>query len=146
MVLCSGILSRITYFVFSFNQYIGVVFLKRLLAKYSLVFKQLLEMLRQLLERVKKGIDVEDKVVGIRFLLGLIYGCIAYSIYRFGAVPHYDVSWLVWSLSIFVYILSIYIVYIVVKVKTFFLLFIRGIFTFFLSWIITAFVLFDLIG
>lgn len=99
-----------------------------------------------MLEKVKKSIDVEDKIVGIRLLLGLIYGCIAYSIYRFGAELYHDVSWLIWSLSIFVYILSIYIVYIVVKVKTFFLLFIRGLLTFFLSWIIVAFVLFDLIG
>ncbi|WFO76154.1 hypothetical protein J4526_04795 [Desulfurococcaceae archaeon MEX13E-LK6-19] len=108
--------------------------------------KMMTEQLREIIRDFYSKLDEEDRVVLVRFIIGLIYGFIAYTMYRFNITIIVDNSYTIWFFSFIVYLTSGFIVDRVIREKTLFLLFIRGLLTFFLTWIIVAFILFDLFG
>jgi len=110
------------------------------------VVKVLTEYLHGIIRNFYSKLDEEDRVVLVRFITGLIYGFIAYTMYRLNTIIIIDNSYTIWFFSFIVYLTSGFIVVRVIREKTLFLLFIRGLLTFFLTWIIVALILFDLFG
>lgn len=89
---------------------------------------------------------LDDNIVLVRFLAGVIYGFIAYIIYRVNFYIIADAASTIWLLASFLYVCTIYYVYIKFNVQSLFKLLIRGLLTFYGSWILVFLVLYDLLG
>jgi len=90
--------------------------------------------------------SIEDKVVFTRLLAGIIYGFIAYIMYRLGFILLYDNSTTIWFIAGAVYIATMVYVDKRFGVRTWFLLLLRGLLTYYLSWITVLLILYDLLG
>lgn len=110
------------------------------------MWKTLFSSVKDLFYRFYSRLDEEDKVVFARFIIGVFYGFIAYIMYRYGFILIINNSYTIWFFSFITYLASGLVVGRIVREKTFFLLMVRGLLTFFLTWIIVAFILFDLFG
>jgi hypothetical protein len=95
-----------------------------------------------------KPTRLDDKVVVLRALIGLLFGLIAYFlIYRFNiTIFSLDVSSTIWVLAGIVYVATAFYVQYWVRTRSLFLIFIRGILTFYSIWIIVFIALYDLLG
>jgi hypothetical protein len=90
---------------------------------------------------------LDDKVVVLRALIGLLFGLIAYFLYRFNiTIFSLDISGTIWVLAGIVYVATAFYVQYWVKTRSLFLIFIRGILTFYSIWIIIFLLLYDLFG
>ena len=91
-------------------------------------------------------IVIEDAVVKIRLVLGIIYGFIAYLMYRMGIVLYMDVSTTIWLVAGAIYVASI--VYVERKYATgsVFLNLFRGLISYYATWLIVFLVLYDVFG
>jgi len=93
-----------------------------------------------------KRASIEDRIVIARFIMGLIYGFIAYTVYRLGLTIVYDVTTTIWILAAIVYSISIYYVGKKFNAEGLFLLLLRGLLTFYITWIALVLILYDLLG
>ena len=93
-----------------------------------------------------KKASIEDRIVITRFIMGLIYGFIAYIVYRLGITIVYDVTTTIWILAAIVYSISIYYVGKKFNAEGLFLLLLRGLLTFYITWIALVLILYDLLG
>jgi len=89
---------------------------------------------------------IDDDIVKIRALAGMVYGFIAYVLYRVSLWGNPLLSSIVWILSVIAYIGTV--VYVVKKfgARDWFHGFFRGIVTYFATWLLVLFILYDLIG
>ncbi len=99
-------------------------------------------MLKSLWEKA----GVEDRIVLLRFMMGLIYGLVAYILYRLNLSIIYDTTTTIWFFAAIIYSASIYIVERKLGGQGLFMLLLRGLLTFYTTWIIIVFVLYDLLG
>ena len=93
-----------------------------------------------------KKASIEDKIVITRFIMGLVYGFIAYIIYRLGITIVYDVTTTIWILAAIIYSISIYYVGKKFNAEGLFLLLLRGLLTFYITWVALILILYDLLG
>lgn len=98
------------------------------------------------LRSIWKRANIEDRVVVTRFIVGFVYGFIAYIFYRLGISIVYDVNTTIWVLAAFVYSITIYFVGKKFNAEGLFLLFLRGLLTFYITWIAMVLILYDLFG
>lgn len=91
---------------------------------------------------------LDDKVVIIRAILGIIYGFVSYFlIYRFNlSLLMLDLSSTIWVLAGTVYVLSAFYIQYWSRSRSLFLVFIRGLLTFYAAWLSLFLVLYDLFG
>ncbi len=90
---------------------------------------------------------IDDKIILVRGIAGIIYGFIAYIFYRFGlTLPFMDNSLTIWFIAGIVYVGSAYYIQRKYGVNALFQLFVRGILTFYGSWILCMLILYDLLG
>ncbi len=90
--------------------------------------------------------NIDDKIVKHRAILGLVYGFIAYLIYRLNIVMLFDVSGTIWLFAGIIYIASAFYVQAKYAASGIFQVFIRGIVTYYAIWIIIFLALYDLLG
>lgn len=90
--------------------------------------------------------SIDDKIVFIRAVLGIVFGFIAYLLYRLDLVLFMDVSATIWISAGVLFIASIFYVQRKYMVERMFLLFLRGILTYYTIWITEFLVLYDLLG
>jgi hypothetical protein len=89
---------------------------------------------------------LDDEIVKFRALLGVIFGFLAYIVYRAGLVLLIDVSATIWFIAGVVYVASGFYVQAKYRLTGIFHVFIRGIVTYYALWIIVFLVLYDLFG
>lgn len=89
---------------------------------------------------------IDDEIVKIRGLMGLIYGIMAYILYRIGLWSNPLLSSIVWMLSVIVYIGTVIFVVKKLGANDWFHGFFRGIVTYYCTWLLVLFILYDLIG
>ncbi len=89
---------------------------------------------------------IEDAVVKIRLVLGIIYGFVSYLIYRAGIVLYMDVSTTIWLLAGAIYVASIVYVERRYATGSIFLNLFRGLLTYYATWLIIFLVLYDVLG
>ncbi len=94
----------------------------------------------------KYDLVLEDKIVKLRFILGIVYGFIAYILYRLNIVLFMDNSVTIWFLAGIFYIPSIYYVSAFYGVNKWFPLLMRGLLTYYLAWITIVLVLYGVLG
>ncbi len=90
--------------------------------------------------------SIDDKIVFTRAILGIVFGFIAYLLYRLNVVLFMDVSATIWIFAGILYIASVFYVQKKYMVKRMFLLFLRGILTYYTIWIAEFLILYDLLG
>lgn len=90
--------------------------------------------------------SIDDKIVFIRAILGIVFGFIAYLLYRLNAVLFMDVSATIWIFAGILFIASVFYVQKKYMVERMFLLFLRGILTYYTIWIAEFLILYDLLG
>ncbi|MET1159946.1 MAG: hypothetical protein ABWW65_03205 [Thermoprotei archaeon] len=96
---------------------------------------------------MSKTSNVEDYIVFIRFIAGVFMGLIAYIIYKTGFnVVFFDTPMTIWFIAGVVYVITIYLLQSKPGVTGFFRLFLRGLLTFYGTWILVFLVLYDLLG
>ena len=89
---------------------------------------------------------IDDEIVKIRGLIGLFYGIMTYVLYRIGLWGNPLLSSIVWMLSVIVYIGTILFVAKKLGANDWFHGFFRGIVTYYCTWLLVLFILYDLIG
>lgn len=90
------------------------------------------------------NLKVEDHVVLIRLLLGCIYGFTAYIIYRLGVkLPGLTSDVTIWITAGFLYVASAFIIRRLLGVSSLFQLYVRGLLTFYGSWLTVFFIMYD---
>jgi len=90
---------------------------------------------------------IDDKINMIRFIIAVIYGVVAYIMYRFNTTLFSgDLSATIWSLAGAVFLASVFYIRLKYRVDSLFKLFIRGLLTFYGTWIIVFLILYDLVG
>lgn len=90
------------------------------------------------------NLKVEDHVVLIRLLLGCIYGFTAYIIYRLGVkLPGLTSDVTIWIIAGFLYVASAFIIRRLLGVSSLFQLYVRGLLTFYGSWLTVFFIMYD---
>ncbi len=89
---------------------------------------------------------IDDKIILIRFIIGAVYGVVAYIMYRFNMILFVDLSATIWSLAGAVFLASVFYIRLKYRVDSLFKLFIRGLLTFYGTWIIVFLILYDLVG
>ncbi len=90
---------------------------------------------------------LDDKVVVFRALIGLFFGLIAYILYKFNiTIFSLDVSGTIWVFAGIIYVATAFYIQYWIKTRSLFLIFIRGILTFYSIWIIVFLSLYDLLG
>lgn len=90
--------------------------------------------------------SIDDKIVFIRAILGIVFGFIAYLLYRLNVVLFMDVSATIWIFAGILFIASVFYVQKKYMVERMFLLFLRGILTYYTIWIAEFLILYDLLG
>ncbi len=88
----------------------------------------------------------EDRVVFLRFILGLVYGVVSYIIYRFSFTILFDMNTTVWFFAAVLYAISMPIVEYRYKHKGIFILLGRGLLTYYITWLSILLILYDLLG
>lgn len=83
----------------------------------------------------------EDKIVLLRLGFGLFYGILIYLLGLFRLVPIRDLNMVAWTGAAALYALTIILVYKIIKPMRSFNLYLRGILTYYASWLLTIFVL-----
>ncbi len=89
---------------------------------------------------------IDDEIVKLRAMLGLVFGIIAYILYRIGFILFIDVSATIWFIAGIVYVSSGFYVQSKYGARGVFQIYIRGIVTFYTIWLLTLFILYDLLG
>ena len=89
---------------------------------------------------------IEDRIVLIRFIFGIIYGIIAYILYRLNLSLFFDLTTTIWVLAAAAYFPSIVYVEKRMGKRSLYYSFARGILTYYLTWIVIAYILYDLFG
>ncbi|OYT37850.1 MAG: hypothetical protein B6U89_06700 [Desulfurococcales archaeon ex4484_58] len=90
---------------------------------------------------------IDDKIILIRGLAGIFYSILAYSIYRLNlTLPFMDLSMTIWFLAGIIYIATAMYIQSKYRVNGLFQLFIRGLLTYYGSWILLFLILYDLLG
>jgi hypothetical protein len=87
-------------------------------------------------------LSVEDRIVLFRFLVGVLYGLIVYLASLF--TQPIKLTPIAWSASVMAYYTTV--IYVAVKYKptSKFQLYLRGLATFYATWILTVIILFEL--
>ncbi len=98
------------------------------------------------LKRKLSEMDIEDYIVLIRFIAGLLYGFVAYVIYRVNLALMFDVAFTIWFLAGVVYAATVFYVETKFGYRGFFMTLLRGLMTFYLTWILVVLILYDVIG
>jgi hypothetical protein len=99
-----------------------------------------------MLERLRKSLErasIEDKIVFFRFMVGLFYGIGVYASSLF--INHLELSRYAWALSIIVYYFTVLFVSALYNPKSRFQLYLRGLATYYGTWLLTAILLSDLL-
>ncbi|MEM1628114.1 MAG: hypothetical protein QXP02_03675 [Desulfurococcaceae archaeon] len=86
-------------------------------------------------------LDIEDRIILTRLLTGLIYGVSVFVLTYF--LPPIIVSSIAWSGSILVYYATILYVLFRYRPTKRFHLYLRGLMTFYATWLITSYILYD---
>ncbi|MEM0356018.1 MAG: hypothetical protein QXT88_04165 [Desulfurococcaceae archaeon] len=90
-------------------------------------------------------LTIEDHVVLIRLLFGSIFGFVAYLIYRFRiSIFIVKTDLLIWILAAAIYVFTAYYVKKITGSTSLLYLYVRGLATFYGSWIIVFLVMYDL--
>lgn len=90
------------------------------------------------------NLKVEDHIVLIRLLLGCIYGFTAYLLFRLNLkLPGLNVDLTIWMLAGFIYVASAFIIKRLLGVSSLFQLYVRGLLTFYGSWLIVFLIMYD---
>jgi len=90
---------------------------------------------------------LDDKIVLLRACAGLLFAVIAYIIYRSGfTLPYMDQGSTIWFLAGTVYVVTAVIIWRKYFVESMFQLLIRGLLTYYGSWILLFLILYDLFG
>lgn len=90
-------------------------------------------------------LTIEDHIVFIRLLFGLIYGFVAYTIYRLRiSLFTFRTDLLIWMLAAIIYVSTAYYVKRSTGTNSLFHLYLRGLVTFYGSWLIIFLVMYDL--
>jgi len=87
---------------------------------------------------------VEDKIVLLRFLVGLAYGVAVFTVSLL--VSPTALSPAAWGTSVIVYYFTTVYVAIKFGVRSWFLVYLRGLATFYGTWMLTAILLYEAIG
>ncbi len=90
--------------------------------------------------------SLEDRIVFVRFITGVVYGFIAYLLYKISFTLFFDTSTTIWFIAGVAYIITMIFVEKKFKAHGWFLVLIRGLLTYYLTWIIVILVLHDLFG
>ena len=90
--------------------------------------------------------SIDDKIVFVRAILGIVFGFIAYLLYRLNVVLFMDISATIWIFAGILFIASVFYVQKKYMVERMFLLFLRGILTYYTIWIAEFLILYDLLG
>ncbi|ADI32251.1 hypothetical protein [Staphylothermus hellenicus] len=95
-----------------------------------------------------KPSKLDDRVVIMRAVLGIIYGFISYFlIYKLNiALLTLDLSSTIWVLAGIVYVGSAFYIQYWSRSRSLFLVFIRGLLTFYATWLAIFLTLYDLLG
>lgn len=88
------------------------------------------------------GLSTEDRIVLVRGIIGLVYGIAVFLASRFA--DHATLSIYAWSVSVLVYYMTIGYVAIRYKPTSKFQLYIRGLGTFYATWLLTSIILHEL--
>ena len=90
---------------------------------------------------------LDDHIVLLRAIAGVMYALIAYIIYRLGfKLPYMNLGLTIWFLAGVAYVFTAYYIQKTLGVSDFFHLFIRGLLTFYGTWILLFLILYDLLG
>jgi hypothetical protein len=87
-------------------------------------------------------LGLEDRIVFLRFLTGLVYGVAVFTASRF--VHPVRLTPYAWSASVMVYYFTVLYVLAKYRPTSRFHLYLRGLATFYATWILTVIVLFEL--
>lgn len=99
--------------------------------------------MKSIIRSISEKMSLEDKIVFFRFKVGLVYGVLVFISSLF-IVPE-RLTPFAWSTSILAYYVTI--IYIAIKYRPLsrFQLYLRGLATFYATWILTVIVLFELV-
>ncbi|MEM2009855.1 MAG: hypothetical protein QXV51_03315 [Thermosphaera sp.] len=83
----------------------------------------------------------EDKIVLMRLGFGLFYGTLIYLLGSLRLIPVKDLNMIAWTGAAVLYAVTIILVYKFVRPVKSFNLYLRGISTYYASWLLTSFIL-----
>ncbi|MEM0377834.1 MAG: hypothetical protein QXP68_01385 [Thermosphaera sp.] len=83
----------------------------------------------------------EDKIVLMRLGFGLFYGTLIYLLGSLRLIPVKDLNMIAWTGAAVLYAVTIILVYKFVRPVKSFNLYLRGILTYYASWLLTSFIL-----
>ncbi|MEM4660686.1 MAG: hypothetical protein QXH84_04000 [Thermosphaera sp.] len=86
-------------------------------------------------------ISGEDKIVLMRLGFGLFYGTLIYLLGSLRLIPVKDLNMIAWTGAAVLYAVTIILVYKFVRPVKSFNLYLRGILTYYASWLLTSFIL-----
>jgi len=96
----------------------------------------------KIVKTITEKMSLEDKIVFFRFLVGFIYGILVYIASLFTTPA--KLTPIAWSISVMTYYITV--IYVVIKYKptSRFQIYLRGLGTFYATWILTVIILFEL--
>lgn len=101
------------------------------------------ESLKRLRLNINRGLSKEDKIVLFRFTVGAVYGLVVLALSTI--VDRVELSIYSWSVSVLIYYVTIAYIALKYKPDSRFQLYIRGLGTFYATWLLTSIVLYEVL-